>query len=200
VDQRRLHHLVRRLSRLSGTTAPKLAKAAACQARSTACSAVPPRSSTSSLAGGSERVGDKTTEEQSDLLPLRLSAWRQNMIAPVGGEGEALRPLDLSPRPGSRSRLAAIPRASAPVKARTEEQFVGRSLCSQGGQFPHWCPLRSRRRSHQSSHDLAALVTKLSPREHGSAPGQTTCGAPSARRSRPTPRPCLPRRLGSQRS
>jgi hypothetical protein len=31
----------------------------------------------------------------------RLNA---SMIAPVGGEGEALRPLDLSPRPGSRSR------------------------------------------------------------------------------------------------
>ena len=44
---------------------------------------------------------DERAREMIGSLRNRLDT---SMIAPVGGEGEALRPLDLSPRPGSRSR------------------------------------------------------------------------------------------------
>lgn len=44
---------------------------------------------------------EKRAEETIASFANRLDS---SMIAPVGGEGEALRPLDLSPRPGGRSR------------------------------------------------------------------------------------------------
>lgn len=49
---------------------------------------------------------DSVPDEERAMKAIALFADRLDvsMIAPVGGEGEALRPLDLSPRPANRSR------------------------------------------------------------------------------------------------